>query len=157
MHIGLHVISKETDSQWIKFDCPVCQRSAVSARARDLRQTILLFYVIPIFYQRTTLIDCTCGTEFVARLKAKEFAALDAHTAKRFMAVRIPLVLKTLVLGGIVAWLLPLIGTVWMSIAYAWARRYSGWIRTLAWILLLLSFISTGEWVREELLHAGGK
>lgn len=151
MHIGLHVTSKETDSCWIVFDCPVCERKAVNAPARDFRQMVLVFYVLPIFYHRPTFVDCPCGVKFSARLKASQFAGLDAQFAGRCLSVRVPPVLKTLVLGGVIAWLLPGIGTIWMGIAYWWARRYSGWIRSLALVLFLLSLIPTGALVVEEL------
>jgi hypothetical protein len=144
MHLGLHVLSKETDSRSILIDCPACGKQRMPARARDLRQTILLFYVVPIFYHRPTLVDCACGASLVSRLKAKDLVQAGPDLSNRYLSLRIPPVLKTLVVGGLITWILPIIGTVWLGIAYGWSRRYSGWIRSLAFLLFLLSLLSTG-------------
>jgi hypothetical protein len=104
---------------------------------------LLLFWVVPIFYHAPTLVDCPCGASLVSRLRARDLAGLDAESASRYIYVRISPVLKTLVLGGVIAWILPVIGTVWLGIAYWWSRRYSGWIRTMALLLLVLSLVST--------------
>jgi hypothetical protein len=111
---------------------------------------LLLFYVIPVFYHTPTLVECSCGTSLVSRLRAKDLAGVGAEFAAHYLSVRISPILKTLVLGGIVAWLIPVIGTVWMGIAYWWSRRYSGWIRNLALVLFLLSLLPTGVLVFAE-------
>lgn len=143
IHLGLHISSKEIDRQSVRIDCPVCGQHTVAAEARDLRQRVFIFFVIPVFFHSPTIVDCACGACLISRLKARDLAGIDAGFATRYLSVRVSPVLKTLVLGGLIAWLLPLIGMVWMGVAYAWSRRYSGWIRSLALVLLLLSLLPT--------------
>jgi hypothetical protein len=105
---------------------------------------LLLFYVVPIFYHRPTLVDCSCGASLLSQLRARGLEMLAAEDSARYLSIRISPILKSLVLGGLIAWLLPVIGTVWMGIAYWWARKYSGWIRSMALTLFLLSLLPTG-------------
>lgn len=144
MHIGFRIRSKETDASSVGIDCPQCGKHYPNARARDLRQILLLFYVIPVFYHKPTLVECPCGASLVSQLRARDLAGLDANSSMRYLSVRIPPVLMTLVLGGVVVWLLPVIGTVWLGLAYWWSRRYSGWLRGLALALFILSLLPTG-------------
>lgn len=136
--------TKETDASSVGIDCPQCGKHFPDARARDLRQMLFLFYVVPVFYQAPTLVECPCGASLVSQLRARDLAGLDANSAMRYLSVRIPPVLMTLVLGGIVVCLVPVIGTVWLGVAYWWSRRYSGWIRGLALVLFILSLLPTG-------------
>ena len=150
MHFGFHVVSKEIDARVLPIDCPACGKHSVSGRARDLRQMLLLFYVVPIFYHRPTLVDCSCGVSLLSRLRARDLEMFAAEDTARYLSVRISPILKTLVLGGLIAWLLPVIGTIWMGLTYWWARRYSGWIRSMALALFLLSLLPTGILVWSE-------
>ncbi|HQF38829.1 MAG TPA: hypothetical protein PK322_06900 [Opitutaceae bacterium] len=133
------------DRRVVPIDCPACGKQNVAAQAQDLRQTLLLFHVLPIFHHRPTLVTChACGAELVASMKSADLARVgDPQHVARYLRVRLPLVLRALVLGGIVAWLLPLIGTVWTGIAYGWSRRYTGWVRWMALVLFLLSLLPT--------------
>ena len=143
MHLGFRMASKETDVQSVRIDCPVCGKSSAKAVARDLRQMLFLFYVVPVFYHSPTLVECPCGASLISKLKANHLLGIDTAFASRYLNVRVSPVLKTLVFGGLVAWLLPAIGTVWLGIAYWWSRQYSGWIRSLALTLFLLSLLPT--------------
>ncbi len=133
------------DRRIIPIDCPVCRKQNVAAQAQDLRQTLLLLHVLPVFHHRPTLVTCqACGAELVAGMRTADLARVgDPQHVARYLRVRLPLVLRALVLGGIVAWLLPLIGTVWTGIAYGWSRRYTGWVRWMALVLFLLSLLPT--------------
>lgn len=146
MLVSFSLRTTVADSRTMPIDCPACRSEHVSAQVQDLRQTLLLFHVLPVFHHRPTLAICpNCGAELVAGMKADQLARIgDPQHVARFLRVRLPPVLLTLVLGGIVAWLLPVIGSVWMGIAYAWSRRYTGWVRTLALLLFVLSLLPTG-------------
>lgn len=83
---------------------------------------------------------------------------LAAEDSVRYLSIWMSPVLKSLVLGGLIAWFLPVIGTVWTGVAYWWARKYSGWIRSMALGLFLLSLFPTGIVVWSEATasaHAG--
>jgi len=135
--------SVETDAQVVRIDCPVCGQPGRAAVARDLRQKLFVLFVIPFFAHSPTLVTCSCGAELGSRLKARDLKGVDPTFVARYLSTRVSPVLLTLVIGGLVAWMLPAIGTVWLGIAYAWSRRYSGWIRSLALVLLLLSLLPT--------------
>lgn len=145
MHVSLALRTTVADSRIIRINCPVCGKEQVAAQVQDLRQSLLLFHFLPVFYHRPTLAKClACGTELAAGMKAADLDRVgDPEHVARYLRVRLPLVLRTLVLGGIVAWLLPAIGTVWTGAGYWWSRRYSGWVRTLALVLFVLSLLPT--------------
>lgn len=104
------------------------------------------FHVLPVFHHRPTLARCPhCGAELVAGMTAAHLEQVgDPQHVARYLWIRLPPVLLALVLGGIVAWLLPVIGSVWTGVAYGWSRRYTGWVRTLALVLFVLSLLPTG-------------
>lgn len=143
MHIGFHLISKNTDVKLVVIECPVCGKVCKSARAKDMWQLVLLLYVIPVFYHSPTLVECSCGALLVSRAKARDLQGMDAASAGRCLSKRTSPVLKAMVFGGVIAWFIPVIGIIWTGITYWWARRYSGWIRKFAFGVLLLSFLST--------------
>lgn len=155
MDLGVRITSEETDSRPVTIDCPACGRQAVATHATDLRQTINLFFVLPIYRKSQTLVDCPCGGTLVSRLKARDLAGLDSSFAARYLSRRISPMLKTLVLGGLMAWMLPVAGTIWMGVAYGWARRYRGWVRHLALALLVLSLLPTGALIYSTTLKMG--
>ncbi len=143
MHLGFRISSRTTDEHPLLIDCPKCQTASRPAHAADLRQWLYIFYIVPIFFHKPTVIECECGASLISKLRVAELLELTPSDLARVITRRVSPILKALVYGGIIVWILPVIGTVWMGIAYVWARTYTGWIRTLSLVLLLLSILPT--------------
>jgi hypothetical protein len=143
MHIGFRMSSSELDSRYVQINCPVCQHAGAGATAVDLRQTLFVLHVVPIFHHRPTIVTCQCSASLVSTLRARDLVGVEPQFAARYLNVRVSPILKALVFGGLVAWMLPVIGSIWTGIGYFWARQHSGWIRTMALAVFVLSLLPT--------------
>lgn len=143
MFFSLGLKSEELENRLIKIDCPACKKSGVAAQAIDQKQTFILFHFIPFLVYRPTIVKCECCmTELSANLKAKDLAQIgDPGFVARYLSLRKPIILTTLVFCGVIAWLIPVVGSIWTGIAYWWSRKFSGWIRKTALVLFILSFL----------------
>ena len=143
MHISIGMTSKETDSRQLKINCPVCKKTEVQALARDVTEKLALFHLIPFFVSKSTYVRCSCSAPLLSSQKAHVLAGLDADWASRYIWVRVSPIVKALVFGGIIAWMLPVAGLIWNGCAFAGARRYGGWMKPVSAVFLALSLLTT--------------
>ena len=141
MHLGIRVRSISTDTRIVDVVCPECGVLYTEVEARDLKQIIYAFYVIPIFFHHPTFVSCPRNHTLISALRCKDLAGLDPQFASKYLRSRISPILKTLVLGGLFTWMIPWLGPFRLCGTYLWARKYSGWVRSLAGFLFFASLL----------------
>jgi len=141
MDIGVGASSRVSVEAELRIHCPACKGISVPAIARDVKEKLLVAHVVPVFFKKTTLVRCSCGASLVSELNVNDLAMLDPDAASLFIKERVPVVLIAMVLSGLVVWLFPVFGTVWLAVTWCLVRRRKAWMRWLTLFLLVLSII----------------
>jgi hypothetical protein len=140
-HFAFRVSSKTTDSRSVRIDCPKCGRRDSPATATDVTEKILLLHFVPVVVSHPTYVACACGAKFTASEKAAFLSEREPSLIRNLIKGHVSPVLRALVYGGIIAWMLPLIGLVWASVALYLSRRNQRWMYRPIIALWLLSFV----------------
>jgi len=143
MHIAFGHSSKKAHPRYVRIRCPACQNADAEGLAQDVDEELTFFHLIPVYKSHSTFVTCFCGATLLSSRSANELADSDANQTARYLRVRISPIVRALVFGGIVAWLLPVAGLIWNTCAFVGARRHQTWMRRMSLVLLILSAVTS--------------
>ncbi|HWA26090.1 MAG TPA: hypothetical protein VG734_10530 [Lacunisphaera sp.] len=142
LHYLLTSDVQESDPIAIRFQCPACGEANAAGAVYDHTEQFKLLNFIPVGTSHSTWVTCyRCDLKSRATLPAEELARRAPGDINHFIRRRLPPALILLLIAGLLMSPFPPIGFVFPAIVLAWAGKYGGWVRRLAFIQIWLGVI----------------
>ena len=132
----------------ITIDCPACKSASVGASAEAVEEQNSFFWVVPFFTTRWVNVSCgACGKRFGSPRSCDELARMPRAEVSQLLATwqdtHVEFLVKFCVIVGLVLSVIPVMGLIFAAIGLAFTyRRRTTW-RTLAFLGLGISILST--------------
>ncbi len=128
----------------LSINCPNCEKMGVPAASYDHKEQLVLFFVLPIFWNTVTYIRCgACDAKLRSQLSCEELVRLQpsAEHLTQFLVPNISIVYITLAIVSMTLFCVPVLGFVLSLITFLLTRNISGWPKTMATVAMILTSI----------------
>jgi hypothetical protein len=128
----------------VAIDCLWCGRQSVKAQTRQETGWLTLFHFVPFLRIRNVFVRCSaCGKDMIAKCSLADVEHSSPVTLQQQLIKGESFVGRVcILLGALLCWA-PMIGLIPAVIGFFFRNQFGPAMKTLSWIGLILSLLTT--------------